>query len=153
MLIACVSPAEIHAEESLNTLRYAERSRSITNSVQRNVISCDMPLSAEESAALRAENQNLQREVQELRQQLQEISRNHRSSNNEKETSFSSFDTPNRRLLGLQEKISRAKQEAQAARANSLLVVQAADRWRTRLDEEKVCHALCIRTTTYFRAN
>lgn len=31
LMIACVSPADINAEESLNTLRYAHRARDIKN--------------------------------------------------------------------------------------------------------------------------
>ncbi len=31
VMIACVSPADVHLEESLNTLRYADRARSIQN--------------------------------------------------------------------------------------------------------------------------
>lgn len=31
LFIACVSPADINAEESLNTLKYANRARNIQN--------------------------------------------------------------------------------------------------------------------------
>jgi kinesin family protein 4/21/27 len=31
VMIACVSPADVNLEESLNTLRYADRARSIQN--------------------------------------------------------------------------------------------------------------------------
>ena len=31
VMIACISPAEPNAEESINTLRYAERTRNISN--------------------------------------------------------------------------------------------------------------------------
>lgn len=37
MFIACVSPSDLSAEESLSTLRYAERARSIKNKPVLNV--------------------------------------------------------------------------------------------------------------------
>ena len=56
-MIACVSPAQINAEESTNTLRYAQRARAIKNSAVRNVIAAT--LTAAEAASLRRENQML----------------------------------------------------------------------------------------------
>ena len=35
-MLACVSPADWNLEESVNTLRYAQRARAITNSASRN---------------------------------------------------------------------------------------------------------------------
>ncbi|KAL7541944.1 hypothetical protein ACHAXR_011379 [Thalassiosira sp. AJA248-18] len=60
-MIACISPAESNIEESVNTLRYAERTRNIKNSAVRNVVSAG--LSASEAAALRRENQQLKLEL------------------------------------------------------------------------------------------
>ncbi|KAL7551999.1 hypothetical protein ACHAWF_015208 [Thalassiosira exigua] len=57
VMIACISPAESNVDESVNTLRYAERTRNIKNAAVRNVISSGM--SATEAAALRRENQQL----------------------------------------------------------------------------------------------
>ena len=57
VMVACVSPAESNVEESVNTLRYAERARNITNNATRNVI--DRSMSPSEAAALRRENQML----------------------------------------------------------------------------------------------
>ena len=57
VMIACISPAEPNAEESINTLRYAERTRNIKNSAVRNVVTGG--LSAGEAAELRKENQQL----------------------------------------------------------------------------------------------
>ncbi|KAL9189584.1 hypothetical protein ACHAXT_009259 [Thalassiosira profunda] len=61
VMIACISPAESNIEESINTLRYAERTRNIKNSAVRNVVSAG--LSASEAAALRRENQQLKLEL------------------------------------------------------------------------------------------
>lgn len=60
-MIACISPADSNIEESINTLRYAERTRNIKNSAVRNVVSAG--LSATEAAALRRENQQLKLEL------------------------------------------------------------------------------------------
>jgi len=62
VMIACISPAESNIEESINTLRYAERTRNIKNSAVRNVVSSG-GLSASEAAALRRENQQLKLEL------------------------------------------------------------------------------------------
>mmetsp|Transcript_4425 Transcript_4425/g.8593 ORF Transcript_4425/g.8593 Transcript_4425/m.8593 type:complete len:903 (-) Transcript_4425:80-2788(-) len=61
IMIACVSPADDNIEESTNTLRYAERARSIQNDAKRNVIA--MAMSPAEAAALRKENQKLRFEL------------------------------------------------------------------------------------------
>ena len=57
VMIACISPAESNIEESINTLRYAERTRNIKNSAKVNAVSDRS--SAGEAAALRKENQQL----------------------------------------------------------------------------------------------
>lgn len=57
VMVACVSPADSNTDETINTLRYAERTRSIKNSAVRNVVVA--PLSPAEAAALRRENQIL----------------------------------------------------------------------------------------------
>ena len=36
-LLACISPADINAEETLNTLKYANRARNIQN---KPIVSC-----------------------------------------------------------------------------------------------------------------
>lgn len=56
-MVACVSPADSNTDETVNTLRYAERTRSIKNSVVRNVVVTN--LTPAEAAALRRENQLL----------------------------------------------------------------------------------------------
>lgn len=68
-MIACISPAESNVEESINTLRYAERTRNIKNSAVRNVVSGG--LSASEAAALRRENQQLKLELAQMEAKLQ----------------------------------------------------------------------------------
>lgn len=57
VMIACISPADINAEESLNTLKYANRARNIQNKpiVNRDVISNEMQRMQEQLKLLQAE--------------------------------------------------------------------------------------------------
>lgn len=65
VMIACISPAESNAEETINTLRYAERTRNIKNSAVRNVVGSG--LSTAEANALRKENEKLKTELAQYR--------------------------------------------------------------------------------------
>ncbi|KAL7456930.1 hypothetical protein ACHAWC_008415 [Mediolabrus comicus] len=69
VMIACISPAQSNVEESINTLRYAERTRNIKNSAVRNTVSTG--LSASEAAALRRENQQLKLELAQMETKMQ----------------------------------------------------------------------------------
>lgn len=66
-MIACVSPADIHVEESLSTLRYAQRSRSITNSLRHNVV--DAMMSPSQFSSLLAENKTLKARILNMKRQ------------------------------------------------------------------------------------
>ncbi|XP_050365648.1 kinesin-like protein KIN-4A isoform X2 [Argentina anserina] len=57
VMIACISPADINGEESLNTLKYANRARNIQNKpiVNRDVISNEMQKMKEQLKLLQAE--------------------------------------------------------------------------------------------------
>ena len=68
VMIACVSPAPANVEESVNTLRYAERTRNIKNLAVRNVVSSGC--SAAKAAALRRENARLRSDVARLESRL-----------------------------------------------------------------------------------
>jgi hypothetical protein len=133
VLIACVSPAENNVDESINTLRYAERSMSITNAVKQNVL--QEALSPIECAALLAENKRLRAHVLQLQKRtLVEDSK--RSTSNLLDGGILE---DNRRsvdegLLGLQEKIRMAQGEAKEARENSRAVASTAGRWRDHFD-------------------
>ncbi|OMP01938.1 hypothetical protein COLO4_11456 [Corchorus olitorius] len=56
-MIACISPADINAEESLNTLKYANRARNIQNKpvVNRDLISNEMQKMRQQLQSLQAE--------------------------------------------------------------------------------------------------
>ncbi|XVE82831.1 hypothetical protein DITRI_Ditri16bG0037200 [Diplodiscus trichospermus] len=57
VMIACISPADINAEESLNTLKYANRARNIQNKpvVNRDLISNEMQKMRQQLQSLQAE--------------------------------------------------------------------------------------------------
>ena len=68
IMVACVSPASSNAEESTNTLRYAERARNIKNAAVRNVV--DRSMSPAEAAKLRKENQSLRLQLLQAQMRL-----------------------------------------------------------------------------------
>jgi hypothetical protein len=107
-LICCVSPSDLYLEESINTLRYAERSRSITNSLEKNVVSSSQAVASPyEVAELRAENKRLRAQIRELQGQIK-----------------------GPELQSLMEKVQRAKDLGSAVREDSQLVTLHADRLR-----------------------
>lgn len=79
VMIACVSPTAQHQEESINTLRYAERARTITNSVKQNVTFTTM--SPSDVAAMRGENNMLKSKLSELRKRLTGVSLKRKKNN------------------------------------------------------------------------
>eukprot|EP00592_Proboscia_alata_P007091 CAMPEP_0194356782 /NCGR_PEP_ID=MMETSP0174-20130528/4354_1 /TAXON_ID=216777 /ORGANISM="Proboscia alata, Strain PI-D3" /LENGTH=849 /DNA_ID=CAMNT_0039126511 /DNA_START=294 /DNA_END=2840 /DNA_ORIENTATION=- len=66
ILIACISPAEKHLSESMNTLRYAKRTQKITNRIVQNIEFA--PLSKREGTAIRRENAQLRARLSEFEQ-------------------------------------------------------------------------------------
>lgn len=61
VMIACVSPADVNLEESLNTLRYANRARNIRNKpvVNRDPAAAQLAHLRQQLAAARAETSAL----------------------------------------------------------------------------------------------
>ena len=110
LMIACVSPADTNYEESLNTLRYADRARKIKN---KAVINRD---------PVQAELIQLRKEVQMLRAggaggQLQDIeeSEEYRDMKDKLEKEMADFktalDASTRQALTLQTKISDSEEQ------------------------------------------
>jgi predicted Zn-dependent protease len=126
----------MHVEESINTLRYAERSRSITNSLQQNVlhVSASQKLAAF-ATDVRAENKRLKAHVALLQKQLEQ-SRLVDDKTDEYGTDESEIASPNNKsymdaeFSGLQAKLKEAETAAKAAREHSRTVAVTADRWR-----------------------
>jgi len=87
-VVACVSPSDVCFEESINTLRYAERTRTITNSVKQNVIKA--ALTPAESAALRGENKVLKTKLLEMKRRVRllELNGGHSKDGSHRSTSL-----------------------------------------------------------------
>lgn len=126
-MIACVSPANIHADESLNTLRYAERTRSIKTYAKQNVL--DAVMTPAQFATLRAENKVLRARIANLtRRGAIEYQ------------SVPSFASPQSRDVsvefhGLETKLQKAKELAQATRDNCQKIVSPANRLKERYEK------------------
>ena len=65
LMIACVSPADVNMEESLNSLRYASRARAIKNKpvVNRDPVAAQIASLRQQLALVRAENADLRRKL------------------------------------------------------------------------------------------
>lgn len=65
VMVACVSPADSNMEETINTLRYANRARNIKNKpiVNRDPTAAEIVLLRQQLAAARAEIDVLQRQI------------------------------------------------------------------------------------------
>ena len=112
-MIACVSTAEMHLEESLHTLRYAARARAITHTVRKNLL--QSPLSAHDASYLRAENQRLKARLDQYEGGVQ----------------MAEFST-------LQAKLVQVEHEAQRAREHAKSVRRTADKWKQQFEKIKV---------------
>jgi kinesin family protein 4/21/27 len=83
VMLACISPADVNFEETLNTLRFANRASTIVNSAQVNIDDSDLvmdggrPLPAsvvKELSFLRSHSVGLQNQIENLRQLLADTS-------------------------------------------------------------------------------
>jgi len=63
IMIACVSPADFNAEETINTLRYATQARNISNTATANLVET---ISQPEARKLKRENALLKTQIEEL---------------------------------------------------------------------------------------
>ncbi|CAM8922014.1 unnamed protein product [Rhodiola kirilowii] len=77
LMVACISPADINAEETLNTLKYANRTRNIQNKpvVNRGTISCEVLKLRQQLEVLQAElsargERSQQKQVQDLKERI-----------------------------------------------------------------------------------
>lgn len=112
LMIACVSPADTNYEESLNTLRYADRARKIKNKPIQN------------RDPVQAELIQLRKEVQMLRAggaggQLQDIeeSEEYQDMKDKLESEISDYkkalDESSKRFMGLQTRIADSEEQRQ----------------------------------------
>jgi hypothetical protein len=64
-MVACISPADLHLSETISTLRYASRARTITNTL---VVHRDRKRA--ELGALRQENEGLREQIRVMQDQV-----------------------------------------------------------------------------------
>jgi len=124
LLIACVSPADLHADESLSTLRYAERTRSITNNARPNVSDCSyLYLTPNEIAAMQQENRVLKARIANLNRRISSS-----ANNNDSSSIFAERSMPGTDFSGLEIKLRRAREEAKVTLDSCRSVASTADR-------------------------
>ncbi|KAK7067055.1 Chromosome-associated kinesin kif4a [Halocaridina rubra] len=129
VMIACVSPADSNLEETVSTLRYADRARKIKN---KPIVNRD-PQAAELA--------KLRQQVQQLQVQLLASSSNSRGVTAVTSDEINSLLGQNRGLHDENEKLTRALQIALDENTNmaekALLAEMARDRMKTKLEELK----------------
>ncbi|XP_013009167.1 chromosome-associated kinesin KIF4A [Cavia porcellus] len=136
LMIACVSPADSNLEETLNTLRYADRARKIKN---KPVINFDPQT---------AELNHLKQQVQQLQVLLLQAHGGTlpTSINVEPSENLQSLMEKNQSLIEENEKLSRGLSEAAGQIAQMLeriiLTEQANEKMSTKLEELRQ-HAAC----------
>jgi hypothetical protein len=138
VLIACVSPADIYAEESMNTLRYAERTRSITNSVKQNTLHGPI-LTPAQCDALQAENKILKARIANLTR---------RNATNYVTLSGS---TSRMEFSGLVAKLQQAKIQAKETRDSCNAVAATASRLKERYEKIAEREVRCSLLVQYIR--
>ncbi len=145
VMVACVSSLETDLEDSLNTLRYAERTRSITNTVKKNLIKSST-LTPAEGAALRRENKVLRSQLLDITKKYQFLKRSRRASSGSRSIcsdvdSISTFqdnylNSPSNSTLGEMKLPSSSQPESLNAQ-----------RWRMKFEKlEKICIVAGIST-------
>ncbi|XP_012383481.2 chromosome-associated kinesin KIF4A [Dasypus novemcinctus] len=136
LMIACVSPADSNLEETLNTLRYADRARKIKN---KPVVNIDPQT---------AELHHLKQEVQQLQVLLLQAHGGilPRSINVEPSDNLQSLMEKNRSLIEENEKLSRGLSEAAGQTVQMLeriiLTEQVNEKMNAKLEELRQ-HAAC----------
>nr|XP_044996614.1 chromosome-associated kinesin KIF4A isoform X2 [Jaculus jaculus] len=136
LMIACVSPADSNLEETLNTLRYADRARKIKN---KPIINIDPQ---------RAELNHLKQQVQQLQVLLLQAHGGTLpgSINVEPSENLQSLMEKNQSLVEENEKLSRGLSEAAGQTAQMLeriiLTEQANEKMNAKLEELRQ-HAAC----------
>uniref|UniRef100_A0A8C9DDT3 Kinesin family member 4A n=1 Tax=Prolemur simus TaxID=1328070 RepID=A0A8C9DDT3_PROSS len=136
LMIACVSPADSNLEETLNTLRYADRARKIKN---KPIVNIDPQM---------AELNHLKQQVQQLQVLLLQAHGGTLpgSMNVEPSENLQSLMEKNQSLVEENEKLSRGLSEAAGQTAQMLeriiLTEQANEKMSTKLEELRQ-HAAC----------
>ncbi|KAL3939667.1 MAG: hypothetical protein SGBAC_005644 [Bacillariaceae sp.] len=136
IMLACVSPADSNTEESVNTLRYASRARSIQNSAKKNIV--EAPLAPEAAAVIRRENQDLRKRVIQLESQLRENGGPVKLDPSVQETKNSDMASQ-RRICELECVVDHLKEQIRLASQNVLNATMKADKLKI-----KYCRVLSV---------
>eukprot|EP00953_Heterococcus_sp_UTEX-ZZ885_P041164 21017-Heterococcus_DN1.PRE.4 len=143
LMVACVSPSDSNLEESINTLRYAQRAMRIENIAVKNEGPTAGPVSYAEVVSLRKEVKALQMAL--LRAQLNTISSSSSTSSSSSSSSGCSAIMSGDAVTELCSlrastaqlctQLSAAHSTAAAASERELTVSLRGDRWRQRCTE------------------
>jgi len=162
VMVACVSPADSNVEETVNTLRYAERTRNIKNTAMKNVL--PTTISSAEAAALRRENHMLKLQLFQAETKLKSMStfqtssslhQSHQPINSagKQSTSLQSVELVDNEIndldikdlstitklrlhcSALEEKVSQAQKKSEMAVDDSLEAAQRADKWQLKCEQ------------------
>jgi len=157
VMVACVSPADSNVEESINTLRYAQRTRNIKNSAVRNVVVSAM--SPAEAAALRRENQMLKLQLLQAKAAMNSMPSSMHMFNSKGDDTQNSFSSKeyevSQQLQGmnieklevvsklratcssLESKIDQMESQVQSAVEDALTASLKADKWQLKYEQVK----------------
>lgn len=110
VMIACVSPADVNLDESLNTLRYASRARAIKNRpvVNRDPVMAQIAALRAQLVAAKAENEMLKRKLSALQGGCEPV--------HDEEGAISEYKS---KAMSLEKECQKLRGEATAAKAEA----------------------------------
>jgi len=155
IMVACISPLESNVQESMNTLRYAERAGNIRTSATRNIVATSM--SPMQIVALQKENQRLKLQLFQTQTKLNSrtstpldivISDSTQSVSNSDDDTVENFynnglDLRKLDILSklkvqcssMKDHIEQLEHKAQSSVENSLKAAIRADKWQLKCEE------------------
>ena len=128
VMIACVSPADSNMEETVNTLRYAQRARGIQNNATQNLMASED--AAAEAAALRREVRLLQLQLAQAR-----TGSGGDGGGHEVDGALDVLREENRRL---RTSLAEAERQARAATEESIMIKFKLECMQVRLEQMQV---------------
>lgn len=132
IMVACVSPADSNTEESINTLRYASRARSIQNSAVKNIV--EAPLSPRAAAVLRRDNQDLRKRVIQLEAQVRDNGAPVASSSSVSNVNASADASSRTRINELECMVEHLREQVRNASKDVLEASLKADQYKIQYD-------------------
>jgi Kinesin motor domain len=140
VMIACVSPADVNLEESLNTLRYANRARAIKNKpmVNRDPVAAQIAALRQQLAAAKSENFELRKKLGMSPTDEMELL----SDNGNSEELARALRDSEARVLALQRELLETRAEAELLREELKGATEA--QLIATLQRDKVAHVLAV---------